>query len=87
MVISIPVPLTELAGRMMRTWTYEQVTEATQHRIRTLLQPRSGGTHEDAVRRRAWAWGAFIMWYQLTLGPQEEGDAEAMVRLANGEVR
>lgn len=28
-------------------WTYEQVTEAAQHRIRTILQPRSRGTHQE----------------------------------------
>lgn len=65
----------------MKTWTYEEITKETQDRIRSLLDPPHGGSE----LQRKWAFGAYLAWSWITRRHQQDGDAEAMERLANGE--
>lgn len=64
-----------------KRWSYRQVTEKAEARIREL----STSDIEDVYGvRRQWAHGVYLGWYELTVGWQEDGDADRLKALAEG---
>jgi hypothetical protein len=67
-----------------KSWTYEEITQATEDKIARLLRLAAGKPSERAMIFKDWAYGAYLGWYHLTCGWQEEGDAERMEAIAKG---
>jgi hypothetical protein len=64
-----------------KRWSYRQVTEKAEARIRELL------TFDDDDSRRLrqqWAYGVYLGWYNLTVGWQEDGDSDRLKAIAEG---
>lgn len=65
-----------------KQWSYSDVTESVENRIRSFAE--SASTSPAAVDLyREWAYGAFLSWDTLTSGWQKEGDRERIESLAN----
>lgn len=61
-----------------KTWSYQEITDATQRRIEMLLAraERRAGIEADWLRQQA--YGTYALWDALTFGWQAEGDSERL---------
>lgn len=67
----------------MEAWSYRQITEAAEQQIRASM----GLAARHAARaneHRAYAFGAYNLWFRITAGSQMPGDAERLEKLTNG---
>lgn len=63
--------------------SYKQITEATETRIKKFMgtaRKHLKGSDEQQLYLH-WAYGAYILWSDLTLGWQKDGDDEKMEAL------
>lgn len=58
----------------MKTWTYDELTEKAESEIKRLMQSKYQNVKDSA-------FGAYMLWYNITVGWQKDGDAEKMVAL------
>lgn len=61
---------------MKSSWTYEQITSATEKRINELMRRALAEKDDPAIRslNRQWAYGAYILWSHITNGFQKPRD-------------
>ena len=67
-----------IAAGPVGSWTYAQITEVAERRIRSF---RFSGDSDEATRL-GWAYGAYALWYRITLGWQADGDNDRLRALA-----
>ncbi|WP_312538053.1 hypothetical protein [Achromobacter mucicolens] len=83
---------TRNSGRIKKSWSYKQLTEATEARIRSdasflkrhlkeLQDPRDA--HRTVMQVSSWSHGAFLLWLCLTSGWQQEGDEKRLRELVD----
>jgi len=69
----------------MRQWTYDEITQACEREIDSILRLAERQQGSDETRNcRSWAYGAYLCWNSLTMGWQKEGDAVRIKLLAEG---
>lgn len=75
-----------------KTWSYRQLTEATEARILFLANflkeqlartPNDRMNHITVSQVSSWAYGAFNLWLVVTQGWQEPGDEQRLRKLAD----
>lgn len=66
----------------MKTWSYKAITEKTEQQIASLLESAAGRPAEEARIYQAWAYGAYMLWDQVTVGWRGNGEGERMKALA-----
>ena len=75
-----------------KTWSYRQLTEATETRILFLADflkkqlarhPNDRLNHMTVNQVSSWAYGAFNLWKAVTEGWQEPGDEQRLRQLAD----
>lgn len=70
----------------MKTWTYEEITQKAEKRIKNLME--SSKTSPNEFERKLfqrWAFGTFSFWDVLTKGWQNDGDCERLEALTQRE--
>lgn len=68
-------------GITTKSWTYKQISEATQKTINLLIEKAAHESGKEAQLFRNWAYGVFLMWEFLTCNWREEGDEKRMEKL------
>lgn len=66
-------------------WTYNQITKTTEHRIKVCMESAREHADDRFVEglHRHWAYGAYLVWNDLTTGWQNDGDSERMKALTD----
>jgi hypothetical protein len=58
----------------MESWTYDSITATAEAQIKRLMECKETMPAATVRFRRDWAYGVYILWYELTCGWQADGD-------------
>lgn len=65
-----------------KKWSYQQITEAAESRIRSLMEHVTEATPDyQRSLHQQWAYGVFMGWQSLTMGWQQDGDSDRLEAL------
>jgi hypothetical protein len=65
-----------------KRWSYKEITTFAEASIRRFMaSAQKASTAEERMWYRACAYGAYMGWYHLTCGWQENGDSERLDKL------
>ena len=66
--------------RYEKTWSYRELTDQAEARIRSLMDP----ARETPLQlRREWAYGVFLGWQVMTMGYIDAGDISRLEALVS----
>jgi len=68
----------------MKSWSYLDITEAAAAQISVEME-RARRHPARAQEHRAYATGAYHLWFRVTAGDQRPGDAERLEQLITGD--
>lgn len=71
----------------MNTWDYAAITQAAEERITGLMdrarQTQANDKQLETRLLRQWAYGVYLLWDDLTIGWQNDGDDARMEALTD----
>lgn len=62
-------------------WTYEHITDKAVEQINRLMAGAEEREGEEARLFRQWAYGAYLLWDNLTIGWRNVGDGDRLLAL------
>jgi hypothetical protein len=65
-----------------KRWTYAEITEATEHHIKTTMALASEASRDASQCYRMMASGAYLAWAAITSGYQQPGDAKRLAAMS-----